>query len=42
LDYYLRITIYEKFFTLPLDFKVEEVIIIVDTLARRVGVEVVE
>jgi hypothetical protein len=32
----------KKFFTLPLDFKVEEVIIIVDTLARRVGVEVVE
>jgi hypothetical protein len=30
------------FFMLPLDLMVEEVIIIVDTLALRVGVEVIE
>jgi hypothetical protein len=30
------------FFMLPLDLMVEEVIIIVDTLALRVGVELIE
>ena len=31
-----------KFFTLPLDLEAEEVLIIVDTLARRLGVGVIE
>jgi hypothetical protein len=40
LDYYLKIQ-FSNIFTLPLDLKAEEVIIIVDT-ASRVGVEVIE